>query len=172
MLDPLQFASTLVIAAAATLAQPVLPAAAPPPPVSVATSGFPPLSDLGAATYLGFTGGLYAAGTNTPPAAHAAVGALRAASLVPRDVNGNPSASGKIVLLSLGMSNATQEFCAASNPAPCDAWTFAGQAQHSIRQSPPTPNRARQRGYCPPVARHIPLASPSALGWKGRCLRC
>jgi len=51
-----------------------------------------------------------------------------AARIRPLDRNGNPSPSGKIILLSLGMSNTTQEFCSANNPAPCDSWSFVGQA--------------------------------------------
>ena len=31
-------------------------------------------------------------------------------------------------MLSIGMSNTTQEYCAAGNPAPCTSWSFVGQA--------------------------------------------
>jgi len=68
-----------------------------------------PLNDLGSGTYLGFQGGLYEGGSNTVPADHAAVGAARAAAVQPLDTSGNPSPSGKMVLLSVGMSNTTQE---------------------------------------------------------------
>ena len=85
------------------------------------------LTDMGSSTYLGFAGGLYPGG-NTPPPAHAAAGAARAAAVTPLDASGNPSASGKIVMVSIGMSNTTQEFCNASNPAPCNSWSFVGQA--------------------------------------------
>lgn len=86
-----------------------------------------PLNDMGAATYLGFAGGLYPGG-NLVPAAHGAAGAVRAAAVTPLDTNGNPSAGGKIVMVSIGMSNTTQEFCSQSNPAPCNSWSFVGQS--------------------------------------------
>jgi hypothetical protein len=62
------------------------------------------------------------------PPDHLASGLLRSAQVVPRDRDGRPSATGRIVLLSIGMSNTTQEFCAAGNPAPCSSWSFVGQA--------------------------------------------
>ncbi len=89
--------------------------------------GVAPLNDLGAGTYLGFQGGLYEGGSNAPPADHAAEGATRVAAVQPLDTSGNPSPSGKIVLLSVGMSNTNLEFCGAALP-PCEPWTFMGQA--------------------------------------------
>lgn len=83
---------------------------------------------MGAQTYLGFSGGLYENGTNAPPTDHAATGAARAAAVVPLDASGNPSAAGKIALLSIGMSNTTQEFCSTGGLTPCASWTFVGQA--------------------------------------------
>ncbi len=70
---------------------------------------------------------LYESG-NAPPADHLANGMAAAARVVPRDRSGKPSPSGRIVMLSLGMSNTTQEYCSAANPAPCDSWSFVGQA--------------------------------------------
>jgi hypothetical protein len=94
-----------------------------------ATAGPIPLIDLGSGTYKGFSGGLYSAGANVEPAAHATAGHARAQSVVPLDTSGAPSAGGKIVLLSIGMSNTTQEFCAAGSTASvCSSWSFMGQA--------------------------------------------
>ena len=87
-----------------------------------------PLGDMGQSNYLGFSGGLYPNGSNSMPAQHANVGLTRANSIVPLDTNGNPSAAGKIVMLSIGMSNTTQEFCSQSSDPPCNSWTFMGQA--------------------------------------------
>ncbi len=87
-----------------------------------------PLDDLGSGTYLGFTGGLYPNGSDAVPAMHSAAGIVRANAVQPLDGNGRPSSSGKIVLLSIGMSNTTQEFCSASSDLPCNPWTFMGQA--------------------------------------------
>jgi hypothetical protein len=71
--------------------------------------GHDALPDLVSSTYKGEPGGLYR-GTNEPPAAYAEAGRRAAAQIVPLDAQGTPSASGKIVLLSIGMSNTTQEF--------------------------------------------------------------
>ena len=87
-----------------------------------------PLTDLGSARYLGFPGGLYEQGANTPPADHAEAGMRAAARIVPRDGAGNASSRGKIGLLSIGMSNTTQEFCGASGGV-CASWSFVGQAR-------------------------------------------
>ena len=96
-----------------------------------AVTGLTPISDMGASTYLGFGGGLYENGTNVPPTDHAATGAARAAAVQPLDASGNPSASGKIVLLSIGFSNTTQEWCSSSAGPPCNANSLMGQAAAS-----------------------------------------
>ncbi|HWC73842.1 MAG TPA: hypothetical protein VG454_07880 [Gemmatimonadales bacterium] len=94
-----------------------------------AANGRIPLSELGAGTYKSFGGGLYPAGANVEPSAHAAAGRSRAQAIVPLDTSGAPAAAGKIVLLSLGMSNTTQEFCSGgSTTTNCNTWTFMGQA--------------------------------------------
>ncbi len=95
---------------------------------SFAQSQRVPLVDLGTSTYLGFQGGLYEHGAHTAPPDHFAAGLEQSAKIQPLDANGNPSATGKIVMLSVGMSNTTQEFCAPGNPAPCTSWSFVGQA--------------------------------------------
>ena len=76
----------------------------------VDTAGMKPLSELGTGEYRGFQGGLYAGGASQRPAAHEAVGVALAKQVQPLDAGGKPAADGKIVLLSIGMSNATQAF--------------------------------------------------------------
>jgi hypothetical protein len=79
--------------------------------------------------YKGFTGGLYPAGSNAEPAPHAAAGRARAQAIVPLDASGVASANGKIVMISVGMSNTTQEFCSSgSTTTNCTTWSFMGQA--------------------------------------------
>jgi hypothetical protein len=71
-----------------------------------------PLTDLGTGTYLGVTGGLYQAGSNTRPAAHDSAGvSLATNAVLPRNAAGAiDPVNGRIVLISIGMSNTTQEF--------------------------------------------------------------
>jgi hypothetical protein len=93
------------------------------------STGLVPLSDLGAGLYLGqYPGGLYPAGLNGPPPAHAAEGLARAGAIQPLDGAGNPDPGGRYVMLSIGMSNTTQEFCSQPGSEPCSPWTFMGQA--------------------------------------------
>ena len=62
-----------------------------------------PLNDLGPAAYgFGYVGGLWDDGSNTIPADHLAAGMQQAALIRPLDENGQPSPSGKIVLLTAG----------------------------------------------------------------------
>jgi hypothetical protein len=82
--------------------------AQPPRP----STGIVPLPDLGAASYQGEQGGLYPGGRNIPPARHLDAGLKLARAIVPLDGEGKPSDAGRIVLLSIGMSNTTQEFTA------------------------------------------------------------
>ncbi len=86
------------------------------------------LTDLGGGTYLGFEGGLYPGGRNEPPADHEQRGLAAGAAVRRLDVHGRPSPTGHYVLLSVGMSNTTQEFCSAGSLPPCEAWSFVGQA--------------------------------------------
>lgn len=76
-----------------------------------ASFGLVPLSDMPAsARYKGQDGGLYGQGRNEPPEAHLAAAVRQAAAIAPLDADGQPAANGKIVLISVGMSNTTQEF--------------------------------------------------------------
>jgi hypothetical protein len=99
----------------------------PPPEESLDTSSRIPLTDMGRRTYLGSPGGLYPGG-NALPADHAAEGQRRARAVRPLDAAGNPDPNGRYALVSVGMSNTTQEFCSQGGGLPCDAWTFMGQA--------------------------------------------
>jgi len=82
-----------------------LPAAAPARSAANCTQtsvAMKPLTDLGTAKYHGYHGGLYANGKNAPPKTYLNTGLARAQSVKPID--------GKIVLLSIGMSNAEMEW--------------------------------------------------------------
>jgi len=72
--------------------------------------GLVPLTELGAQKYKGEDGGLYGGGRNDPPPAHAAAAKRELAKIQPLDAEGKPAGDGKVVLLSVGMSNTTQEF--------------------------------------------------------------
>ena len=81
-------------------------------PVCTNTSvGYPPINDLGTGIWNTFQGGLYPGGSNFIPLAHKNAGMTLASQVVPLDAAGNPDpTNGKIVFLSIGMSNCTQEF--------------------------------------------------------------
>src|SRR4051794_25137098 len=71
-----------------------------------------PINDLGTGLYLNqYQGGLYPGGVNTVPPAHAADGAARIPSMTPLNTSGLPDPNGKFVLISIGMSNTSQEWC-------------------------------------------------------------
>jgi hypothetical protein len=72
--------------------------------------GLVPLTDLGTRTYKGMLGGLYGGGEDTPPPAHANRGLAAADRIVSRASSGMPDPNGRTVLISLGMSNTSQEF--------------------------------------------------------------
>ena len=100
-----------MLAAIAAAALFISPAAVLASNCNGTSTGMIPLTDLGAGLYQGFQGGLYAGGSNHRPDAHNAAGVGIANSIVPLDTLGNPDPSnGRIVLISIGMSNATQEF--------------------------------------------------------------
>lgn len=78
---------------------------------SKTSTGLRPLSELGTTPYFGYQGGLYPNGMNESPSAHNAAGIELAQSIVPLSATGAvDQEAGRIVLLSIGMSNATQEF--------------------------------------------------------------
>lgn len=74
-------------------------------------TGLVPLTEMTAKDdYHGRDGGLYGGGKNEPPPAHLKAALAAAARVGPLDRDGKPSEAGKIALLSVGMSNTTQEF--------------------------------------------------------------
>jgi lysophospholipase L1-like esterase len=88
-----------------------------------------PLTDMGDATYLGFEGGLYPGGSNEMPSAHAETGLERALEIQPLNREGEPDPNGKIVFLSVGMSNTMMEFCGPyTDNINCKSYSFMGKA--------------------------------------------
>jgi hypothetical protein len=73
-------------------------------------TGFVPLTDLAGGTYKGAEGGLYPGSTNEMPADHATLGMWYASQVEPLGVDGLPVSDGKIVLVSIGVSNTYREF--------------------------------------------------------------
>ncbi len=70
-----------------------------------------PLADMDSdSTYYGYPGGLYPDGTNTIPASHSDDGIALSKQVLPRNEAGQISGSGKILFLSIGMSNTNMEF--------------------------------------------------------------
>ena len=115
---------------------------APPAPVRPPPPGPPtdtlriPLTDLGSRTYFRYVGGLYPGGTNQPPPAHDTAARARRNAIRPLDVNGDEDPFGKYVLISIGMSNTSQEWCSANSAPPCTSWSLMGRAA-----ADPTVNR-------------------------------
>jgi hypothetical protein len=102
----------LLLAAFSFVISPASPArSAPSANCGNTSTGFTPLIDMGSSLYHGFPGGLYPGGSNLRPSAHEQAGLAIAGSIGPLDTLGNPDpARGRIVLASIGMSNATMEF--------------------------------------------------------------
>src|SRR5262245_3910637 len=74
------------------------------------STGFIPINDLGVGTYQGYQGGLYPGGSDVRPLQHDQ-DLDRVGRVMLLNAQGLPDAiNGKIVLMSIGMSNATQEF--------------------------------------------------------------
>lgn len=98
----------LVLTSASSVAgQPCDPAA---PQVS--------LYDLGPGTYKTFQGGLYPGGANQRPADHEDAGLAIANAIGPLDTSGNASPNGRIAIISIGISNMTQEWRVGANNDP------------------------------------------------------
>lgn len=75
------------------------------------STGFIPINDLGKNYFRNYQGGLYPGGVNLRPYLHNADGIELAKQVVPLDTSGNyDPVNGRIVLLSIGMSNTSQEF--------------------------------------------------------------
>src|SRR5262249_21004974 len=81
----------------------------PPRIEKVDTSKLKSLPELGNDEYHGFKGGLYPDGKNERHAQHEKAGVALAGKVQPLDADGKPSAGGKVVLLSVGMSNTSQD---------------------------------------------------------------
>src|SRR5438270_1027873 len=86
---------------------------------SVTNLGVAPLNERGFTTYSNSVGGLYPNGANTRPPAHESAGMRIATNeIVPLNASGSTDTyNGKIVLLSLGVSNTTQEWASGDNVA-------------------------------------------------------
>lgn len=83
--------------------------------------GLTALTDLGPGTYQSQQGGLYPGGSNTVPSAHAAVGLNLANMIEPLNASGQPSASGLIGLIAIGVSNTSDDFGAFSDLVTTDS---------------------------------------------------
>ncbi len=84
--------------------------------------GLVPLTEMtGKDKYKGEGGGLYGGGKNDPPEAHQAAAKKEAAKIAPLDKEGKPAKDGTVALVSISMSNATQEFSFFKKVADADA---------------------------------------------------
>lgn len=95
--------------------------------------GFTALTDLGQRTYRGFEGGLYPGGRNTPPRSYLDAGLSAAGRVRPLAPNGRPSPSGRIGLVSIGMSNTSREFIGFVRVAARDRALIPGALQRQPR---------------------------------------
>jgi hypothetical protein len=110
--------AVLLLGAAAVVLGPTLAGAQVPRE----STGLVPLTDMSAQDrYKGEDGGLYGQGRNTPPDAHRQAAKAELARIQPLDTEGRPAPDGKIVLLSISMSNATQEFSVFKRRADTDS---------------------------------------------------
>src|SRR2546421_8570652 len=97
-------AAAIAVALWLSTSSPPASRAQPQADCSFTSTGLVPLTDMGRRKYRGYRGGLYPSARNRPTPAYQRKGliASRQVKLV----------DGKIVLLSVGMSNATAEFSA------------------------------------------------------------
>jgi hypothetical protein len=78
---------------------------------TLTNTAYVPLPESGFQLYQGYAGGLYPNGGNNRPPAHLAAGIALANQIAPLDSNGQVNTNtGRIVVLSIGMSNCTQEW--------------------------------------------------------------
>src|SRR5205823_6465556 len=85
-------------------------------------TGLKPLSEMRAEDrYKGQDGGLYGQGKNTPPEKHRGAAEAELARIRPLGRDGKPAEDGRIVLVSISMSNATQEFSLFKEMADADS---------------------------------------------------
>jgi hypothetical protein len=82
-----------------------------PKPQEKPSTGLKPLTEMTAPDkYKGEDGGLYGGGKNEPPKEHQAAADVALKKITPLDAQGKPAKDGKIVFISLGMSNTFGEF--------------------------------------------------------------
>lgn len=90
--------------------------------VGKSSVGFKPLNEMSATDeYKGEDGGLYGGGQNKPPESLNTAAKRQTEKIRPLDAKGHPSTDGKIGLVSISMSNATQEFSRFKQLADADA---------------------------------------------------
>ena len=100
-----------------------------------------PLTDFGTGDkYKGRPGGLYPDQKNSPPKQHLEAALTAAKSIQPLNAEGAPTEDGRIVLISNGMSNTTQEFSvfkklADSDPAKSSKLVIVDCAQDGMEAS-------------------------------------
>ena len=125
--------------------------------VAADTSTLVPLTELGEGKYKGEVGGLYGNGMNEPPEAHLASAIKATMRITPLSSEGKPDKNGKVVLLSIGMSNTTQEFSrfvelARSEPKKSPNLVIVDGAQGgqaAIQWADPKPDPRRPGGGTP-----------------------
>jgi hypothetical protein len=89
-----------------------------------------PLNDLGTGTYQGYEGGLYPNGSDAPPAATEAYAVSLAQQIVPLNSSGQlDTTHGKIVMVSVGMSNTEMEYSQGHG-------SFMGQTDSAATRNP------------------------------------